>query len=131
MTTPHITPTREQLERLAQRAGSDDGPIVMLNLLRFAGAGGRESYANYGSGVQTSLQKAGGRVLWQGRADQVVIGDDEGDGWDAVILVEYPSRKAFLDMIASREYRDVGQRRTNALVDSRLIACTEQFRAEA
>jgi uncharacterized protein (DUF1330 family) len=131
MTTPHITPTREQLERLAQRAGSDDGPIVMLNLLRFAGAGGRESYSNYGSGVQTSLQKAGARVLWQGRADQVVIGDDEGDGWDAVILVEYPSRKAFLDMIASREYRDVGQRRTNALVDSRLIACTEQFRAEA
>ena len=122
-----ITPTREQIQRLADT--DLDGPVVMLNLLRFAPTDGKQSFASYGEGVRTSLEKAGARVLWQGQADSVIIGDDEADGWDAVILVEYPSRKAFLDMVSSREYREVGERRTAALTDSRLLACTEQYRA--
>ena len=77
------------------------------------------------------LEERGARVLWQGRADSVVIGDDEADGWDAVILVEYPSRAAFIEMTSSPKYREVSKDRTSALVDSRLIAMTEQFRLGA
>ena len=121
----HIKPTREQIERLA--TSELDGPVVMLNLLRFAPRNGKESYTSYGTGVRASLEKAGARVLWQGRADSVVIGDDDSDGWDAVILVEYPSRKAFLEMVSSGDYREVGERRTAALTDSRLLACTQQY----
>jgi hypothetical protein len=46
-----------------------------------------------------------------------------------VLLVEYPSRKVFLEMGSSKEYEKVGEHRTAGLADSRLIACTEQFRA--
>ena len=35
--------------------------------------------------------------------DQVFIGED-GDAFDHVMLVEYPSRKAFIDMVSSSEY---------------------------
>ena len=56
-----------------------------------------------------------------------MIGGD-ADEWDAVILVEYPSRKAFLEMTSTSEYREVGKSRTSALADSRLIAMTQQFR---
>ena len=127
-----IQPTREQIEDLV--ASDHEGPVVMLNLLRFSdessdGAGsGRESYGRYGDKVRSLLEAAGGRVLWQGRADSVVIGD-EADGWDTVILVEYPSRAKFLEMVSQPNYREVSEHRTNALVDSRLIACTEVFRS--
>jgi uncharacterized protein (DUF1330 family) len=68
------------------------------------------------------------KLLWRGRADSVIIGDDDADDWDTVLLVEYPSRKAFLEMSGSKEYEGVGKHRTSALLDSRLIACTEQVR---
>jgi len=130
-----IHPTTEQIQALVD--GPADSPVVMLNLLKFAdrasdNAGeeamsGRESYGKYGDGVRKLLEKTGGRILWQGRADSVVIGGD-ADDWDAVILVEYPSRQAFLDMTSTPEYREVGKSRTSALADSRLIAMTQQYR---
>ena len=128
-----IGPTREQIKTLVE---SDlETPVVMLNLLKFAeragganaGASGRDSYTRYGERVRSMLEQVGGRILWQGRADSVVIGGED-DEWDAVILVEYPSRKAFIEMTSSPKYGDVSKDRTAGLVDSRLIAMTELYR---
>ncbi len=129
-----IGPTKEQIQALLD---SDlEAPVVMLNLLKFAeraggdrdGAqSGRDSYTRYGDRVRSMLEKVGGRILWQGRADSVVIGGD-ADDWDAVILVEYPSRKAFIDMTSSPKYQEVSKDRTAGLADSRLIAMTELYR---
>ena len=133
-----IGPTKEQIQALLD---SDlEAPVVMLNLLKFAeraggdgGDGGdgaqsgRDSYTRYGDRVRSMLEKVGGRILWQGRADSVVIGGD-ADDWDAVILVEYPSRKAFIDMTSSPKYEEVSKDRTAGLADSRLIAMTQLYR---
>ena len=132
-----IGPTKEQIQALLD---SDlEAPVVMLNLLKFAeragddlGAGdgaqsGRDSYTRYGDRVRSILEQTGARILWQGRADSVVIGGD-GDDWDAVILVEYPWRKAFIDMTSSPQYEEVSKDRTAGLADSRLIAMTELYR---
>lgn len=114
-------------DQIAELAGSElAGPVVMLNLLRFVPDGGLEAYLHYGEGVAPLLERVGARVLWQGRGDSVVIGDRDADGWDAVVLVEYPSRRAFLAMVSSPEYQAIAGRRTTALVDSRLVACTGQ-----
>jgi len=127
-----LAPTREQVLELVR--SELDGPVVMINLLKFAdraeGAGdksGRESYEEYGAGVRAMLEKTGARVLWHGRVDSVVIGD-EADRWDAAILVEYPSRKAFLEMTSSKSYGEVAKSRTAGLADSRLLATTELHR---
>lgn len=130
----HIKPARDQVVRLAE--STDDGPVVMLNLLRFAKTAGADattgaqSYETYGDQMREIMAKRGIKLLWRGHADSVVIGDNDGDDWDVVLLVEYPSRKVFLEMGASKEYEKVGEHRTAALVDSRLIACTEEFRAQ-
>ncbi|MDE3205954.1 MAG: DUF1330 domain-containing protein [Acidobacteriota bacterium] len=116
----YIEPTSSQIESLV--TADDDGPVVMINLLRFAPDGGAAAYAHYGEGALPCLARAGARVVWQGRPESVVIGP-EADLWDAVLLVEYPSRRAFIDMVASPEYQAIAGRRTAALVDSRLIAC--------
>jgi uncharacterized protein (DUF1330 family) len=133
-----LRPTGEQIKELV---GSDlDGPVVMLNLLKFAeratsdaGPGsdagtGEQSYRRYGDEVRDHLERVGAKVLWRGRVDSVVIGE-EADRWDAVILVEYPSRKKFIEMTSTDSYGETSKHRTSALVDSRLIAMTEQFRA--
>jgi uncharacterized protein (DUF1330 family) len=129
-----IGPTKEQIQALLD--GDLEAPVVMLNLLKFAeragddGDGaqsGRDSYTRYGDRVRSMLEQTGARILWQGRADSVVIGG-EADEWDAVILVEYPSRKAFIDMTSSPKYQEVSKDRTAGLADSRLIAMTEMYR---
>jgi uncharacterized protein (DUF1330 family) len=130
-----LKPTAEQMTTLVN--SGLDGPVVMLNLLKYApkaagdagsqGMSGADSYAKYGAEVQSKLAAVGGRLLWRGRADSVVIGSD-ADDWDEVLLVEYPSRAAFLQMVGQKEYEKTAEHRTNALVDSRLIAMTEIVR---
>ena len=110
----------------------------MLNLLRFAKSASGEGKVRARTRTRptatrcaTSWRAAASSCYGAGARDQVIIGDDEGDAWDMVLLVEYPSRKVFLEMGASKDYEKVGEHRTNALVDSRLVACTEQFRIRA
>jgi uncharacterized protein (DUF1330 family) len=125
-----IEPTPEQFARLA--TADDDGPIVMLNLLRFrpqAGGidaedaiTGAEAYGRYGVAVQRHLERVGGRVVLVAAPEQAVIAP-EGEEWDLVILAEYPSRRAFLEMTTDPGYLEIHAHRAAALADSRLIAC--------
>ena len=106
--TTSIRPNKEQFVELA--SSPDEGPVVMLNLLKFKAraegedGSGADAYKRYGEAAVKMVEEQGGRVLWQGRADQILIGDPEQD-WDSVVLVEYPSRKAFIEMVTTRSTR--------------------------
>ncbi len=125
-----IEPTPEQFQRLA--TSEDPGPVVMLNLLRFKdradgidaedGITGAEAYARYGAAVLAHLERVGGRVLMALNAEESVIGPEPGE-WDMVLLAEYPSRKAFLEMIGDPAYQAVHGHRAAGVADSRLVAC--------
>jgi uncharacterized protein (DUF1330 family) len=97
--------------RFAERVG-EDGVVVMLNLLAFRPEGGRERYEEYGAAVAPLLERAGGRVVFLGNPAAALLGDGS---WDLVILVEYPTRQAFLEMIGSPEYQAIAYLRTEAL----------------
>jgi uncharacterized protein (DUF1330 family) len=126
-----IEPTAKQFERLA--ASEDRGPVIMLNLLRFKERAdgidasdeitGAEAYGRYAAAVSSYLEEAGGRVLLAAAPQESVIGPEEGE-WDLVLVVEYPSRSAFLAMTSDPGYLEVHAHRAAALADSRLIACT-------
>jgi uncharacterized protein (DUF1330 family) len=62
-----------------------------------------------------------GRVLWAAAATYTVVAPP-GERWDDVLLVEYPSRQAFLEMVDRHDYQTAAVHRTAALEDSRLIA---------
>jgi len=100
----------------AERAG-DGKPLVMLNLLAFKPDGGRQRYEEYGAAVTPLLEKAGGRIVFAGEPAAALIGDDS---WDLVVLVEYPTRQAFLEMIGSPGYQAIGHLRTEALTKGEL-----------
>jgi uncharacterized protein (DUF1330 family) len=70
------------------------------------------------------VEARGGKVLWMGRADQVLIGDEDANEWDSVALVQYPSRKAFIDMVTTPEYEKAHEHRESGLERTVLIACT-------
>lgn len=97
-------------DELRRRAA--DGPVVMLNLLDFKPDGGAERYAEYGVAVEPLLDRARGKIVFAGNATGALIGPS---GWDLVVLVEYPSRQAFLDMITSPEYLAIAHLRTESL----------------
>jgi uncharacterized protein (DUF1330 family) len=103
---------QEALERFKGRS-EEDGAVVMLNLLRFVPDGGRERYAEYGDAVSPLLEEAGAEVLYSGAADLPLLG---GSAWDLVLLVEYPSRGAFLEMVRSEAYRRIEHLRSEALL---------------
>ena len=126
-----ITPSESQIEQLVADAGTDDGEVVMLNLLRFAatagdggGGSGQDAYARYGAKVITMVEERGGRVLWMGSPDQVVVGDVDADAWDAVALVRYPNRAAFIDMVTQPSYSDAHEHREGGLERTVLLAMT-------
>ncbi|MBK5221112.1 MAG: DUF1330 domain-containing protein [Thermoleophilia bacterium] len=102
---------REGFAAFAGRTG-EDAPVVMLNLLRFKPDGGREHYAEYGAAVTPMVERAGGRIVFAGDPATALLGDRS---WNLVVLVEYPTRQAFLDMIGSEEYQAIAHLRTEAL----------------
>ena len=126
-----IYPTPEQMQKLM--AGPPDQPVVMVNLLRFkpradgadGGVSGQEAYMRYASKMREFVESKGGRFIWVGQVDSQVIGDG-GEGFHAAALVEYPSRKAFLE-IAGDPYvqNDIGAHRESGLEMQWLLAATE------
>jgi uncharacterized protein (DUF1330 family) len=122
-----ITPNREQFEQLAH--APDDGPVVMLNLLKFKtaasdGSGsGAAAYDRYGNAAVEMLEARGAKVLWVGRGEQILIGDPAED-WDQVLLVEYPSRKTFIEMVTTPEYDEAHKHRESGLDRTVIVACS-------
>ncbi|NES16911.1 MULTISPECIES: DUF1330 domain-containing protein [Micromonospora] len=91
-----------------------EAPVVMLNLLRFA-EGGRDSYARYAAELsETFLPRYGGEVIYAGDGAAALVAED-GQAWDAVLLVRYPTRRAFCAMVADPAYQQVTHLRTVAL----------------
>lgn len=132
MTESYLHPGPENMA--AFMALPDDTPINMVNFLRYrdlaeypdghehAGKGwsGRRAYEEYGRAIAVPFTKVGAKVIWRGAFQATTIGAAD-EVWDDLLVVEYPSAKAFLQMIGDPEYQAGGINRTAALADSRLF----------
>jgi uncharacterized protein (DUF1330 family) len=105
--------------------GPEDGPFVMVNLLKFKDKAeyadgsddhlsGREAYERYGAEVSKLIAGLGGRIHYSGAVTGLMIGEVE-DVWDAVALAEYPSLAAFRAMATSTEMRAIEHHRSAGL----------------
>ena len=117
-----IDPTGADLKRfLAEDTG---GPVVMLNLLRFRADGGRAQYEQYVDHFRTTSAAHGAEVLYVGDGSTALVAE-AGQDWDAVLLVRYPSRQAFSDMVRDPEYAVGTHLRSGALIEAVLQATTQ------
>jgi len=113
------------VETMSKRAG--DGPLVMLNLLKFK-PGGEEHYLQgYASVALPMIQRLGGRVLYAGRLAERAH-DDDAPEWDVCLLVEYPNRQAFIDMVNDPAYRAAHVHRSES-VERALLRATDPQQA--
>lgn len=91
-----------------------DGPVVMLNLLRFAD-GGREAYAEYARRFREDVAaRYGVTVVYAGDGGDALVAEP-GQQWDAVLLVSYPDRQTFGRMVADPAYQQIAHLRAEAL----------------
>ena len=115
-----LYPTQEQIQALL--AEPAETPVVMLNLLRFK-PGGEAAYRRYAEAMRKLVEGRGGRFLFSGRATAQVIGAG-GEGFELIGRVEYPSRKAFVEIATSPEVAAIGVHRSEGLEGQWLLATT-------
>ena len=127
-----VEPSPERFRSFTSGA-EPPAPLIMINLLRYREKAeypadfhaepctGRQAYQRYAAVAVKQIAAVGGRVLWTGKVTASVIAPD-AEEWDDAVLVEYPSRAAFLKMLSDPAYQAAVPHRSAALIDSRLIA---------
>lgn len=125
--TGYIDPTKEVFAQF--RENDRAGPIHMLNLVRLRDraaypdgrtATGAQAYAAYGRESGPVFTRLGGKIVWMGGFELMVIGPSH-ERWDHCFIAEYPGVAAFVEMIRDPVYREAVKHRQAAVEDSRLI----------
>ena len=99
--------------RLATRSPDDDGPIWMVNLMRYreravysdgsdGGRSGREADDEYAP--VDVLTDIGADISFLAEVETQALGT--GPAWDRVAVVRYPTRRAFIDMQSRSDFRE-------------------------
>lgn len=112
-----------QIEALREKG--PDGPVFMVNLLKFKDRAeyedgrateltGRDAYQIYGRAVSELLPKFGGRVVFAADVTFLSLGRAE-ELWDEVAIAAYPDRGAMVRMSFSPEWREAAVHRTAGL----------------
>ncbi len=127
-------PTPGQLEEMT--SADLDSPFDMVNLLKYRtkaiyeseienalGRTGREAYNEYAKVVLPKIIALGGRLTYRGACDHHFVGDESQD-YDELIIVRYPSRRAYLDMFNSPDYQRATLHRKAGLKFRVLHECT-------
>lgn len=127
----YVDPGHDQFE--AFKRLPRDTPVMMLNLLRFRAealyddgrvATGAEAYAAYGRESAPVFRRVGGKIVWRGIPELMLIGP-AGKEWDLAFVARYPSAGAFLEMVTDPDYRNAVKHRQAGVLDSRLVRMAE------
>jgi uncharacterized protein (DUF1330 family) len=114
-------PTADLATFLAQ----DDGlPVVVFNLLRYA-EGRRGLYEEYAHRIQPLLRDYGCETVYAGDCEEMVESHAEMSAWDSVVLVRYPSRMAFRELVSEPAYLEIRDLRSRGLAATVLQATSE------
>jgi uncharacterized protein (DUF1330 family) len=131
----YVDPAREQFKAIFGLRL--DQPVHMINLLRFrdfaayrhsdpeAGekpVAGAEAYRRYGTDAAPHFAEVGGKQLWIGAPELMLIGPQD-ERWHLAFVAYYPTAQAFVDMLRNPDYQRATRHRTAAIVDCRLIRC--------
>jgi hypothetical protein len=120
----------ELLKRVRAWLENDNGkPFYMLNLMRyypelrripgapeFKGTP-QESNARYEAAVRPMLLRIGGYPLFAGtpQGKNLIEHDPTLDDWSRLLLVRYPSRRAFMRLLSQPQYREIEPYKVMAL----------------
>ncbi|CAD0093674.1 unnamed protein product [Aureobasidium vineae] len=113
----------ELLKFMEQLLKEHDGPVTMLNLLKFK-PNGKQSYYQYGQHFIEVAKKRGGDAKIVGN---VIAADGDKGGWDEIAIVHYASIKHFCDMLAGEDYQAINEKFRLPALEDTLLVCTTEF----
>ena len=127
---PAFQPTGDQFR--AFRDDPFDGPIAQVNLLKFrvkaayrpedpehgADEPGSIAYRRYADAFALAAAEVGGKCLLMGAVERYFIG--QGD-WDAVMVMAFPDRQAFIATLNHPTYQDMHRHREAGLLCQELL----------
>ncbi len=127
---PAFQPTADQFR--AFRDDPHEGPIAQVNLLKFrvkaeygpddpehgADEPGSVAYGRYVDAFRVAAADVGGQCLLYAEGERYFIG--QGD-WDAVLVMHFPSRAAFIATLNHPAYDDMHRHRTAGLLCQDLL----------
>ena len=129
----HLDPSHENVVALIER--NIEGPISMLNLLRFrdvadyanfpalapAGAiSGRAAYELYMTHTLPFLEATGGSISLVGEGGSFFVGPTD-ERWDLALIVRQTSMEDFFAFASNEEYLTGVGHRTAAVADTRIL----------
>jgi hypothetical protein len=115
---------------LATTAPADDGPIWMVNLMRY------KDVAEYRDGREThrtgreaddeymptdSLTGVGAKLVYVADVEDQFLGD--GTQWDRIGIVKYPTRRAFIEMQKRDDFRASHEHKEAGMSETIVIGC--------
>lgn len=134
----YLQPTREAGGAFLRRGL--EGPVAMLNLLRFRAVAdyaehpelagpepisGAEAFDRYIAHTLPFLRASGGELLFVGDAGRFLIGPPD-ESWDLAMLVRHASVSTFLAFEDHDDYLAGLGHRTAAIEDARLLPLTDR-----
>ena len=123
----NIDPTSDQFSAMFKLP--TDQKIWMLNMIKLREKAnyengddvtGADAYATYSSKTEEFFKGVGGRIVWSGTPQLVLIGPAD-EQWDLCFVAEYPNAVAFGEMVQNPGYQAIVHHRQAAVEDSRLI----------
>jgi hypothetical protein len=113
---------------LATRPSDEDGPIFMVNLMKYhdvaqyedgeATISGREADDKYNP--SSILNKIGADIMLAADVRTSVLGAD----WDRIAIVRYPTRRSFIDMQTRNDFGDKHVHKNAGMLRTILPCCT-------
>lgn len=122
-----LNPTDAEIDDFL--AENPDGPVVMLNLLRFQPDAGRERYQQYLDAAQ-ALPDNEAELIYYGTLHHPLESTQQLV-WDVVVLARYANRAAWVDVLRSPAYQQIRHLRDAALTDSVVQPSTSLLRDSA
>ena len=131
MDTPRYgTIDREYGLRLATTPPEEDGPVWMVNLMKY------RDVADYADGRDTAvsgreaddryaptgpLAAVGAEIVFVGDVDQQLLGDDTV--WDRIAVVKYPTRRSFVEMQQREDFQELHEHKDAGMEQTIVIGC--------
>lgn len=124
------TVDREYGMRLATTPPDEDGPVWMVNLMKYrevadyldgrdAAISGRDADDLYTP--RESLAAIGADIVFAGDVDQQLLGD--APIWDRVGVVKYPTRRSFIEMQSRPDFQRQHVHKDAGMAETIVIGC--------
>ena len=115
--------------RLATRPPEEDGPIFMVNLMKYhevakydddrgEAVSGREADDKYNP--SSILNKIGADIMLAADVRSTLVGAD----WDRIAIVRYPTRRAFIEMQTRKDFTEKHVHKSAGMLRTILPCCT-------